>query len=176
MIEFPPFRLDPENQCLWRGAERISFTPKAFVMLEYLVERAGRLVTHDELLAALWPDSFVQPDVLKSHILDIRHALGDDAKAPVFIETQPRRGYRFHRHDSERRLRTAELWILYTMRKPEAVDRARALIQLFPSLPICRFASGLALLRTDLTDEAVTTFEEGLKIVPGDVFLLGVLA
>jgi DNA-binding winged helix-turn-helix (wHTH) protein len=64
-------------------------------MLEYLVERAGRLVTHGELLEALWPDSFVQPDVLKSHILDIRHVLGDDAKAPKFIETHPRRGYRF---------------------------------------------------------------------------------
>ncbi len=95
MTEFPPFRLDSQNQCLWRGAERIAVTPKAFFMLEYLVERAGRLVTHEELLAALWPDSFVQPDVLKSHILDIRHLLGDDAKDPKFIETQPRRGYRF---------------------------------------------------------------------------------
>lgn len=95
MTEFPPFRLDRENQCLWRDAERIALTPKAFVMLEYLVGRAGRLVTHEELLKALWPDSFVQPDVLKTHILDIRHALGDDAKSPKFIETQPRRGYRF---------------------------------------------------------------------------------
>ncbi len=95
MTEFPPFRLDSENQCLWRDAERIALTPKAFTMLEYLVGRAGRLVTHEELLNALWPDSFVQPDVLKSHILDIRHVLGDDAKAPKFIETQPRRGYRF---------------------------------------------------------------------------------
>jgi TolB-like protein len=95
VTEFQPFRLDSENQCLWRGAERLTLTPKAFVMLEYLVERAGRLVTHHELLKALWRDSFVQPDVLKAHILDIRHVLGDDAKAPKFIETQPRRGYRF---------------------------------------------------------------------------------
>ena len=95
MIEFQPFRLDRENQCLWRGAERIILAPKAFSMLEYLVQRAGRLVTHGELLEALWPDSFVQPDVLKSHILDIRHVLGDDAKKPKFIATQQRRGYRF---------------------------------------------------------------------------------
>ena len=95
MIEFLSFRLDRENQCLWRGVERVTLTPKAFLMLAYLVERAGNLVTHDELLTALWPDAFVQPDVLKSHILDIRHALGDDAKAPKFIETQSRRGYRF---------------------------------------------------------------------------------
>ncbi len=95
MTEFPPFRLDSDNQCLWRGSERITITPKAFSLLAYLLDRAGRLVTHGELLEALWPDSFVQPDVLKSHILDIRQALGDDAKKPEFIETHLRRGYRF---------------------------------------------------------------------------------
>jgi len=95
MTEFQPFRLDSENQCLWRGGERITLTPKAFFLLKYLVDRAGRLVTHQELLESLWPDSFVQPDVLKTHVLDIRNALGDDAKTPKFIETQPRRGYRF---------------------------------------------------------------------------------
>jgi TolB-like protein len=95
MTEFAPFQLDTENQCLWRGAERVMLTPKAFLMLDYLVARAGRLVTHKELLDAIWPDSFVQQEVLKAHILDIRHALGDNAKNPKFIETQVRRGYRF---------------------------------------------------------------------------------
>ena len=89
MKEFPPFRLDIENQYLLRGGERIALTPKAFSVLQYLVERAGRLVTQSELLEALWPDTFVQPEVLKSHILDIRNALGDDAKDPAFIETHP---------------------------------------------------------------------------------------
>jgi TolB-like protein len=73
-------------------------------------------------------------------------------------------------------VRTAELWILHTMRSEDVVDRARALIQLFPSLPICRFASGHALLRCELVDEAVGLLEEGLGIIPGDIFLLGVLA
>lgn len=95
MKEFPPFRLDIENQYLLRGGERVALTPKAFSVLQYLVGRAGRLVPQSELLEALWPDTFVQPEVLKSHILDIRNALGDDAKNPAFIETQPRRGYRF---------------------------------------------------------------------------------
>lgn len=95
MREFPPFRLDIENQYLWRGTERIALTPKAFSVLQYLVEHAGRLVTQGELLEALWPGTFVQPEVLKSHILDIRNALGDDARNPAFIETQPKRGYRF---------------------------------------------------------------------------------
>jgi DNA-binding winged helix-turn-helix (wHTH) protein len=100
MKEFPPFRLDFVNQCLWRrgdgaGEQRIALTPKAFAMLRYLVEHAGRLVTQDELLEALWPDAFVQPEVLKSHISEIRGALGDDPKNARFIETLPRRGYQF---------------------------------------------------------------------------------
>src|SRR5262249_8040652 len=68
---------------------------KAFSVLQYLVDHAGRLVTQNELLEALWSGTFVQPEVLKSHILDVRTALGDDAKHPSFIETVPRRGYRF---------------------------------------------------------------------------------
>lgn len=98
--EFPPFRLDTRNQCLWhcndaQDDERILLKPKPFAVLQYLVEHAGRLVTQDELLGAVWPDTYVQPEVLKRHILDIRSVLGDDAKNPVFIETLPRRGYQF---------------------------------------------------------------------------------
>ena len=100
MKEFPPFRLDISNQCLWRRGdrerdERILLTPKAFAVLRYLVEHAGRLVTQDELLDAVWPDTFVQPEVLKYQIADIRSALGDRPKNPLFIETLPRRGYQF---------------------------------------------------------------------------------
>src|SRR5947209_11822440 len=99
MREFPPFRLDTANQCLWRGdglaEERILLPPKAFAVLRYLVEHAGRLVTHDELFEALWPKTYVQPEVLKSHIAAIRAVLGDDARKPIFIETLSRRGYRF---------------------------------------------------------------------------------
>jgi DNA-binding winged helix-turn-helix (wHTH) protein/tetratricopeptide (TPR) repeat protein len=100
MKEFPPFRLDTVNQCLWHHSndgddKRIRLTPKAFGVLRYLVEHAGRLVTQNELLEALWPDTFVQPEVIKSHILDIRTALGDSPKNAQFIETLPRRGYRF---------------------------------------------------------------------------------
>src|SRR5882724_485404 len=99
MRAFPPFRLDTVNQCLWRGEglaeERILLAPKAFAVLRYLVEHPGRLVTQDELFEALWPKTFVQPEVLKSHIAVIRAVLGDDARKPIFIETLSRRGYRF---------------------------------------------------------------------------------
>jgi len=100
MWEFPPFRLDSQNQCLWRRRERaedqrILLTPKAYAVLTYLVERTGRLVTQNELLEAVWPNTCVQPEVLKYQIADIRGALGDSARKPSFIETLPRRGYRF---------------------------------------------------------------------------------
>jgi DNA-binding winged helix-turn-helix (wHTH) protein len=92
---FPPFRLDPTNQCLWRENDRISLAPKTFSVLRYLVENAGRLVTQEELLEAVWPGTYVQPEILRKYILDIRKILGDPPKNPLFIETLPRRGYQF---------------------------------------------------------------------------------
>src|ERR1700678_58653 len=100
MKVFSPFRLDTANQCLWRcgdtGQEaRILLTPKAFAVLEHLVEHAGRLVTHDEMLQAVWPDTVVEPQAVKKHVLAVRTALGDCPKNSLFIETMNRRGYRF---------------------------------------------------------------------------------
>jgi DNA-binding winged helix-turn-helix (wHTH) protein/tetratricopeptide (TPR) repeat protein len=100
MKVFPPFRLDTVNQCFWRRGdtgqeERILLTPKTFAVLAYLVEHAGRLVTSDELLEALWPDTVVEPQTVKKHVFAVRSALGDRAKNSLFIETIPTRGYRF---------------------------------------------------------------------------------
>ena len=106
MTQFHPFRLDAVNQCLWRRRdsgddERIMLPPKAYGVLRCLIERAGRLVTQDELLDAVWPDTHIQPEGLKSQILHIRRILDDDPKRPRFIETLPRRGYRFIGADGE---------------------------------------------------------------------------
>jgi DNA-binding winged helix-turn-helix (wHTH) protein len=100
MKEFLPFRLDPINQCLWRShmgdvAEQVELTPKTYEVLRYLVDHAGRLVSHGELLDALWPDAHVQPEVLKGKILAVRTALGDCAQSPKYVETLRGRGYRF---------------------------------------------------------------------------------
>ena len=95
MKQFRAFRLDTVNHCLWRGEERVSLTPKAFDVLRYLVEHADRLVTQDEILAALWPETYVNPEVIKKYILEIRKVLGDPREKPEFIETFPRRGYQF---------------------------------------------------------------------------------
>src|SRR5260370_13464470 len=64
-------------------------------MLRYLVENPGRLVTHDELLEKLWPEIYVNPELIRKYILDIRKILGDRHDKPEFIETVTKRGYRF---------------------------------------------------------------------------------
>jgi DNA-binding winged helix-turn-helix (wHTH) protein len=92
---FGPFRLDPANQCLWRADVRIPLTPKVFAVLRYLVDHPERLVTQEELLEAIWPETYVQPEILRKYILELRKVLGDDHKSPRFIETLPKRGYRF---------------------------------------------------------------------------------
>jgi DNA-binding winged helix-turn-helix (wHTH) protein len=100
MTETSAFRIDVTNLCVWRrngsaADERLDLPRKTFDVLRYLVEHEGRLLTHNELLTAIWGDIPVQPEVLKSHILAIRNALGDKSTAPRFIETLRGRGYRF---------------------------------------------------------------------------------
>ena len=94
-IHFHPFALDRVNLCLWRDADAIKLRPKAFGVLEHLVSRAGELVTKEDLINAVWQDTFVGDAVLKVAIRQIREALADDPKSPRFIETAHRRGYRF---------------------------------------------------------------------------------
>jgi TolB-like protein/DNA-binding winged helix-turn-helix (wHTH) protein/Tfp pilus assembly protein PilF len=95
MKSFKAFRLDPTNHLLWRNDERVPIAPKSFDVLAYLVEHAGQVVTQDEILEALWPETYVNPEVLRKYILEIRKALGDRADKPEFIETVPKRGYQF---------------------------------------------------------------------------------
>jgi TolB-like protein/DNA-binding winged helix-turn-helix (wHTH) protein len=64
-------------------------------MLRHLVENPGRLVTQDELLEKLWPETYVNPELIRKYILDIRKILGDRPDKPEFIETVTKRGYRF---------------------------------------------------------------------------------
>lgn len=95
MQRFGAFQLDPANECLWHGGQRLTLTPRPFALLRYLVDNPQRLITHDELLEALWPETYVQPQVLRTYVLELRKLLGDDPASPKFIETIPKRGYRF---------------------------------------------------------------------------------
>ena len=102
MKQFECFGLDTANQCLLRGGAPVDLAPKPFAVLRYLVENAGRLITHDELLDAIWPETYVQPQVLRTYMLELRKVLGDDAGQPRFIQTLPKRGYRFVAQVTER--------------------------------------------------------------------------
>ncbi|MGA3046566.1 MAG: AAA family ATPase [Terracidiphilus sp.] len=95
MKQFGSFRLDTANECLLRDGVTIAIPPKPFSVLRYLVENPGRLITHDELLDALWPETYVQPQILRTYMLELRKLLGDDAGQPRFIQTLPKRGYCF---------------------------------------------------------------------------------
>ena len=91
---FGPFALDPANACLWRGTEAVALSPKVFDVLHYLVQHPNRVVTKDELLDAVWPETAVTDAVVRVAIGALRKAL-DDTSLPRFIATVPRRGYRF---------------------------------------------------------------------------------
>jgi DNA-binding winged helix-turn-helix (wHTH) protein len=95
MKQFGCFQLDTRNECLWQNGTRIGLTPKPFAVLRYLVENPQRLVTHDELLDKLWPETYVQPQVLRTYVLELRKLLGDSVESPRFIRTVPGRGYWF---------------------------------------------------------------------------------
>jgi predicted ATPase len=94
-LAFPPFRFDPINECLWHGEQQLPLRGKTFAVLRYLLEHPHQLVTKETLFNAVWPDTTVEEGALTICIHELRHALGDDAKTPQFIETMHRRGYRF---------------------------------------------------------------------------------
>lgn len=94
-LRFDRFRLDRRNQELKHDSRPIPLRPKTFAVLQYLAENPARLVTQSELLKAVWGPVAVGDGLLRGYIRDIRHALGDDAERPRFIETLPRRGVRF---------------------------------------------------------------------------------
>lgn len=93
--KFHSFRLDKANAMLWHDDQVVPLRPKNFAALCYLVERHGQLVTKDELLDNVWQHRHVGESVLKVCINELRQALGDDARAPVYLVTVARRGYRF---------------------------------------------------------------------------------
>ena len=95
VFHFDEFALDVGERRLLRGAETVRLSPKAYDVLAVLVRQSGRLVTKDELLAQVWPESFVEEGILNVHVAALRKALGDDTRPPAYIETVVRSGYRF---------------------------------------------------------------------------------
>ena len=95
VYEFGAFRLNSAERLLLKAGRPVSLTPKAFDLLVYLVERPGRLVTKQELLSAIWQDTFVEETNLTYTVSALRKALGDGQDTDPLIQTVPTRGYRF---------------------------------------------------------------------------------
>ena len=95
LYSFGEFSLNVEDHTLSRNGENIPVTPKMFDLLLVLVQNPGKVLRKDFLLQSVWPDSFVEEGNITFNIRQLRKALGDDAQAPLYIETIQRRGYRF---------------------------------------------------------------------------------
>ncbi|MGE0128371.1 MAG: winged helix-turn-helix domain-containing protein [Blastocatellales bacterium] len=93
--QFDEVLVDPQTFKVWRGGAPLPLEPKAFDALVFLINHRGRLVEKDELLDAIWKDTFVTPNALTRVIAHLRRVLGDDAKEAKYIETVKTRGYRF---------------------------------------------------------------------------------
>src|SRR4029077_15687322 len=97
LLRFESFELDVRSRELRKGKERIRLQEQPFEILRLMLERPGDVVTREELQQRLWPDgTFVDFEhSLNAAVKRLRAALGDDADNPTFVETLPRRGYRF---------------------------------------------------------------------------------
>src|SRR5215204_5609048 len=102
-FEFEPFVLDVSERVLLRRGEPVHLTPKEFETLLALVRGAGRVIRKEELLKEIWPDTFVGEATLAQNVFTLRRALGEAEGGRPFIETVPRRGYRFAVKVTERR-------------------------------------------------------------------------
>ena len=95
LYQFCTFRFDPENHLLESEGNPISLTPKAFEILLVLVQNGSRLTTKEELMRKVWPDSFVEEANLTVNISALRRNLGETPSGQQYIETVPKKGYRF---------------------------------------------------------------------------------
>ena len=93
--EFGAYRLDVQSGMLFRGDDRVTLAPKVAELLVALVQAAGAVITREQLQRLLWPDTIVEEGSLTSHISTLRKALGSASDRQEFIETLPKRGYRF---------------------------------------------------------------------------------
>ena len=135
LVSFGPFTLDPAARKLWRGTERLALPSRAVDALAYLVAHRDRIVEKDEIIAAVWHDVAVTDDSLIHAVSVIRRALGDDPTQAAFVETIPRRGYRF----------VARVEVLEEVPQPRADTKApRSWTPAIVAgcLTLCAFAAG----------------------------------
>src|SRR5450432_3841755 len=94
LYEFGPFRVDPARETLVKAGVAVALTPKTFQILLVLVRHGQEIVTKDDLMKTVWPDTFVEEANLSRNIFMLRKALGESAQDHRYIVTVPGRGYR----------------------------------------------------------------------------------
>jgi Tol biopolymer transport system component/DNA-binding winged helix-turn-helix (wHTH) protein len=116
MYEFGPFRQDPLARTLTRQGTRVAIAPKAFDTLLYLVSNAGKTVTREEIIRAVWPDTFVEEGNLNYNISQLRKILGESAPGFPYIQTLPKQGYRFVANVSQAPANGSDLLLVPSLR------------------------------------------------------------
>src|ERR1700742_2801869 len=94
LYQFGPFRVDPARETLLKAGVAVPITPKTFQILLGLVRHGQEIVTKDDLMKSVWPDTFVEEANLSRNIFMLRKALGETAQDHRYIVTVPGRGYR----------------------------------------------------------------------------------
>jgi len=164
MKHFGQFSFDPVEGRLFRGADELPLTRKASTLLACLIDRAGTWVSKDAIMAAVWPDTYVQPDNIKVLVREIRLALGDAPKAPLYIRSAVGRGYTFVSRISDQ----AE------HRGADAAAGSRAPIVVNRGPELAMLADALDAARASARRLVIVSGEHGSgKSVLCDVFLRG---
>src|SRR4030095_10155950 len=109
LYDFGPFFLDPSERRLLHDGKPVALTPKCFDLLVIIVQNSGHLLGKDELLERLWPGQFVEEANLSFNISSLRKALGEGQSGRHFIETVPKKGFRFVAPVEERRHEPTEV-------------------------------------------------------------------
>ncbi|HEY0459158.1 MAG TPA: winged helix-turn-helix domain-containing protein [Pyrinomonadaceae bacterium] len=172
--EFSDFRLDPDGKRLLRRGQTVSLQPKVFDMLVFFVERRGALISHDDLMKAVWKDTFVEESNLRFCIHALRKALGKTADGRDFVETIPKRGYRFTAEVAEESLQSlpekaAEIPAIETppkvVEKPRFAER-KLLIGITAFLLICLLVLAFAWRQSQLQTEKKSSETKQLAVLP----------
>jgi DNA-binding winged helix-turn-helix (wHTH) protein/tetratricopeptide (TPR) repeat protein len=176
LYEFGPFCIDASERVLLRDGQPITLSPKLFDTLLALVEHNGHIVEKNDLMEKLWPDSFVEESNLVSNVSLLRKALGDNAGGTAYIQTIPRRGYRFVAEVNERLADDVDLLVHRRTRAriiTHDEDEARALPEFSAALRSLAILPFMTIgvppeeeyLGLGLTDALITQFGNTSQIV-----------
>ncbi len=168
----PPLYFDLKEERLWNEEQLVELRPKTWALICYMNERPRELLSKQELIDAVWPDTIVTEASLNQAIRELRKALGDDARSPRFIETVHRRGFRFIGASEQSSQVTTPTSIHQAPSRSQLFGRHRELAQLNEQLELAKagmpqilFVTGEAGIgKTSL----VRTFLDGLSNSPGD--------